>query len=57
MRVVEANRAGDIIREVVFKDVMLKGNIEGLAELSYDDKEAKTISVKFATDWWRETIA
>jgi hypothetical protein len=57
MRVVEANRAGDIIREVVFKDVMLKGSVDGLDELSYDDKEAKTISVKFASDWWRETIA
>lgn len=57
MRVVEANRAGDIIREVIFKDVMLKGSITGLNDLSYDDKEAKTITVNFVSDWWTEKIA
>jgi hypothetical protein len=57
LRVCIANRAGDVIREVIFKDVMLKGNIEGLGELDYDNSEAVDLSVTFSSDWWRETIA
>jgi hypothetical protein len=36
---------------------MLKGNIEGLGELDYDNSEAVDLSVTFSSDWWRETIA
>lgn len=57
LRVCIANRAGDVIREVIFKDVMLKGNLEGLGELDYDNSEAVDLSVTFSSDWWRETIA
>ena len=57
MRVCVANRAGDIIREIVFKDVMLKGNIEGMGELDYDNTEAVQLTAHFVSDWWKETIA
>lgn len=57
MRVCVANRSGDIIREVVFKDVMLKGSLEGMGELDYTNTEAVTLSVTFVSDWWKETIA
>lgn len=57
LRVCVANRAGDIIREIVFKDVMLKGNIEGMGDLDYSSNDAQQISVTFVSDWWKETIA
>ena len=57
LRVCIANRAGDIIKEVVFKDVMLKGNVEGLGDLDYSSTDAVNITVHFVSDWWRETIA
>lgn len=57
MRVCVANRSGDIIREIVFKDVMLKGSLEGMGDLDYANNEAVTLSVTFVSDWWKETIA
>lgn len=57
MKVSVANRAGDIIREIVFKDVMMKGGIEGLDELSYEENGAQEITVKFVSDWWKDTLA
>ena len=57
LRIEIANRAGDVIREIVFKDVMLSGKIEGLGELSYDSNEAKDITVNFVSDWWKDTDA
>ena len=57
MRVCVANRAGDIIKEVVFKDVMLFGNVEGLGELDYESTDSVNLTVKFKSDWWNETMA
>ena len=58
MRVVVANRAGAIIKDVVFKDVMLKGNLEGLGELDYESADASiNLTVHFASDWWKEKLA
>ena len=58
MRIVIANRAGAIIKDVVFKDVMLKGNIEGMGELDYENGEAVgPLGVTFASDWWKELVA
>lgn len=57
MRVCVANRAGDVIKEVIFKDIMLSGNIDGLGSLDYSNNEAVNITVKFKSDWWKETIA
>lgn len=52
-----ANRAGDIFEDVVFKDVMIAGPIEGFDELNYETAEALQITVKFASDWWTDTMA
>ena len=57
MRVCVANRAGDVIKEVIFKDIMLSGNVSGLDSLDYGNNEAVNITVKFKSDWWKETIA
>lgn len=57
LRICIANRAGDVIREIVFKDVMLKGSIEGMGDLDYSNNEAVQITVHFVSDWWKETIA
>lgn len=52
-----ANANGDIYREIVFKDVMVKGNLEYPAEYSYDSADPVEITVKFASDWWKELMA
>lgn len=57
MRIVEANRAGDIYHDVVFKDVMIGGPIGGLADLDYESTDAQTITVKFVSDWWDDVNA
>lgn len=57
MRICVANRAGDIVREVVFKDVMMKGNIDGMGDLDYENKDAQQISITFVSDWWKEKNA
>lgn len=58
MRVVVANRAGDIIRDITFKDVMLNGGIDGgMGELDYESQDAVEITVKFVSDWWKEKLA
>lgn len=58
MDVAIANRAGDIFHEIIFKDVMMNGDIGGgYDELSYESGEAVTIEVPFVSDWWEETMA
>jgi len=57
LRVVVANRRGDVIRDIVFKDVMLKDNLEGLDELDYSSNEPQQLSVSFVSDWWKEVNA
>ena len=52
-----ANRNGDIIKETVFKDVMLSGGITNFNELSYESGEALEITVKFISDWWQDVDA
>lgn len=53
-----ANQAGDIYREVVFKDVMMNGPIAGSQEdLDYESADALELVVKFKSDWWKETMA
>lgn len=51
MRVVIGNRAGDIWRDVTFKDIIMFGGIEGLDELDYSSNDVVNITVKFASDW------
>ena len=55
MRLAIANRAGDVIREVVLHDVMLKGGLEGISELDYESKDPINLTVHFVSDWWKDT--
>ena len=55
MKISIANAAGDIYREIVFKDIMIVGPIEGLSDLDYNSSEPQPLTVKFASDWWKET--
>ena len=57
MNVAIANRRGDIFREIIFKDVMINGDLTGMDELNYETGDAIEISVKFVSDWWQETNA
>ncbi len=57
LKVSIANRAGDIYHEIIFKDVMMNGDMTGIDELNYETGEAAEISVKFVSDWWQETKA
>lgn len=57
LKVSIANAAGDIYHEVVFKDVMINGDLGGgFEELDYDSTDAIELTVKFVSDWWKETI-
>ena len=56
LKVSVANRVGDIYQEIVFKDVMMAGPIEGLEDLDYESNDAVQIKVKFKSDWWKETM-
>ena len=57
MRVAIANQAGDIYREIIFKDVMINGDLAGSQEdLDYENADALTLTVKFVSDWWKETM-
>lgn len=51
LKLVIANRGGDIYREIVFKDVMLAEGITGLDELNYEEQSHLDIDVKFRSDW------
>lgn len=53
-----ANRAGNIYREIIFKDVMMADALtSGQGELNYETGEAVNMSVKLRSDWWKETQA
>lgn len=53
LRLKVGNRAGDVYRDVTFKDVFISGPIEGASDsYSYDSDEIMEITVKFRTDWW-----
>jgi hypothetical protein len=54
LKVLVANRQGDVYHEIVFKDVMMNEGPTGMDTLSYDSTEAKTLEVKFVSDWWKD---
>lgn len=57
LKVSIANPNGDIFHEVVFKDVMINGELGGgFEDLDYDSADALEMTVKFVSDWWKETI-
>lgn len=57
LRVQIANRAGDVYRDIVFKDVMMFGGFQFQDELNYETAEPQTIDVKFMSDWAKEINA
>lgn len=56
LKISVGNRAGDIYHEVIFKDVMINGDLTALDSYNYDTAEAQELEVKFVSDWWKETI-
>ena len=58
MKLSIANRANDVIRELVFKDVILTGGVSGWTEADYGNEgDIIEIEVKFACDWWTDISA
>jgi hypothetical protein len=57
LRVKIANRAGDVYEDVIFKDVMLGGPVDGIDEYNYETPDALVLTVKFKSDWWTDTDA
>ena len=57
LKISQANRNGDIWRDVIFKDAMMNGSIEGLSDLDYESSDAQQITVKFVSDWWDDLLA
>lgn len=58
LKVTVANRNGDIFHEVIFKDVMVAGNLDGyFSDMDYESTEAQTISLSLVSDWWMEKMA
>lgn len=50
-KIVIANRAGDIYRQILFHDMIMFGGIDGLDELDYGSSDLAEITIKFASDW------
>lgn len=57
LRVKIANRAGDVFEDVVFKDVMLAGPVEGWGSFDYNSDDIVTLTVTFKSDWWTDVDA
>lgn len=56
MKIRIANQAGDVYREVVFKDVMLK-SVKMDDGLDYASNDAVGLEVHFTSDWWDDIVA
>ena len=50
LKVVITNRAGDILKEVIYKDVTLIDGLSGLDELNYDSNDHTDLEFKFKGD-------
>lgn len=50
-KVVVANRAGDIYRQILYHDMIMFDGIDGLDELDYSSNDLAEITIKFASDW------
>lgn len=58
MEVVQANRVGDVYHDIIFKDVMMAGDMAGYPDtFEYTSNDAAELTVKFVSDWWTETMA
>ena len=56
-KVVIANRAGDIFKEVIYKDVMLIEGLSGFDELDYTSNDHVDLEFKLKSDWADDTDA
>lgn len=56
MRIAVANRAGDVVRSIVFNRVLL-AEVTGIDSLNYTDNEAQKLTVKFRCDYWDDALA
>ena len=50
LKVVITNRAGDILKEVIYKDVTLIDGLSGLDELNYDSNDHVDLEFKLKSD-------
>jgi hypothetical protein len=57
LKVSIANREGDIYQEIVFKDVMINGDLQHEGSLDYSGGDALQLTVAFVSDWWEEVVA
>lgn len=57
VKIVVANRAGDIFKEMIFHDVMLVGGLQGFEDLDYNSTDVVELSFKFISDWCDDTDA
>ena len=52
-----ANREGDIIRQLLLKDVIMYEGLSGWGDLDYTSNEPIQLTAKFSTDWWDDINA
>lgn len=57
LKILVGNPAGDVYREIIFKDVMIADSIGGMGEYDYESADPVAIEVKFVSDWWTEVNA
>lgn len=57
LRVQIANRAQDVYREIIFKDVIMKTGFTFQDELAYDSNDPVEIELTFVSDWAKEINA
>lgn len=57
LKVVVANRAGDIFKEIIYKDIMLAEGLTGFDELDYNSNDIVQMSFKLVSDWAEDTDA
>ena len=50
LKVVITNRVGDILKEVIYKDVTLIDGLSGLDELNYDSNDHTDLEFKLKSD-------
>ncbi len=56
MRIAIANRAGDVVRSIVFNRVLLTG-VTGIDSLNYTENEPQKLQVTFRCDYWDDALA
>ena len=56
MRIAIANRAGDVVRSIVFNRVLLSG-VSNIDTLDYTANEPQKLQVTFRCDYWDDALA